>query len=411
MGWFSKEDEAIVGKPKSGFADGLRSFLNDYANRRNATNTNAFLVARKTHQELREVFKTGVASKIFRIKTGHALRNALVFQSEEDEDLYNARLAALVKKAAMYQLGFGRGIIVALEQGGDLSKPLPAKRNPARTTLKCFAADMVSSQEVDYNLLSSRYYKPIFYAVRGTQIHWTRVADFTYYEPTEEELSQYDYGGISESQLIYAQLVNDSVVERASASIIEKNATIFYKVSEFKSRLAQKQEKPLLEYFKRLEDARSMYGAGLLDAEDDVVSVAQTLTNLSEVHDISLRRLAMVTGIPLPMLVGENVKGLNSSGETERQTFQDTIQAYQQDYLQCPLSTACAFIGIDKVKFKEAHGMSALELVKFEQQVIDNAFKLAQMGGDYQEYMREHGVTKNDPFKDLMDDGDFTGSE
>jgi hypothetical protein len=47
---------------------------------------------------------------------------------------------------------------------------------------------------------------------------------------------------------------------------------------------------------------------------------------LKDTDDISLRRIAMVSGVPLPMLIGENVKGLNSSGTQEKTSFNEMIE-------------------------------------------------------------------------------------
>ena len=138
--------------------------------------------------------------------------------------------------------------------------------------------------------------------------------DFTYVEPVEREAAIYRYGGISEFELIYAQLVNDAIIERAAPAIVEKNSTMFYRVKGFKQAIQDSKEQSMVDYFSKLETARSIYGAGILDLEDDVKTVDQTLANLHEVDQIALKRLAMVTGIPLMMFGGEQPKGLNATG-------------------------------------------------------------------------------------------------
>ena len=111
-----------------------------------------------------------------------------------------------------------------------------------------------------------------------------------------------------------------------------------------------------------------------------------------KVDNITLRRLAMVTGIPLALLIGENVKGLGSTGDQERTAFQDTIDNYQFDYLADPIFELCNKFGIKDVEFKENQGGTALERIEYETKVIDNAVKLDSMGEDHRAYMIEHGI-------------------
>ena len=391
---------------KQDFADGLVDFLNTYANTRNVENTNSFRTDRIDEYELREIFKHGLASKIYRIKTGYALNETLTFDTVEDEEFYTTRLAAVVKRAAQFQLGFGRGIVMIHNRGGDLSEPLPEVIPEKALILRAFSGDMINVGEVSFNLENDRDYKPLFYSVRGHRTHHSRIMDFSYYEPVEDDLSIYDYGGISEAELIYTQMINDGVVERATGAIVERNSTLFYKVKGFKQRLETKQHAPMLEYFRRLENSRSIYGAGLLDAEDEVISVAQNLTNLSEANDTTLRRLAMVTGIPLPMLIGENVKGLNSSGDTERQTFNDTITNYAQDYLLPVINSGMQRLGRGPVGWGGLQLNSPLERASFDEKILNNALRLAELGQDPQRYLEKHGVAEPDMFDDFFASGE-----
>ena len=306
--------------------DGITSLVSSLANRRKASARNQITSDRISDYELRQAYITGVMSKIIRLKTGYALNDTLQFDSETGKQFYNSVLAKNVKEAAKYQLGFGRGVIVIVEKGADLSTQMTEV--PESYRLQVFSGDVVTHGEIEKNLESKNYWKPKTFNIYGNVIHNSRVVDFTYYKPTEVDAPEYRYGGVSETELVYNQLINAGVVEDAAASIIEKNSTPFYKVKDFKSLMQSKQESTLVEYFGRIEDARSIYGAGLLDADDSVDVLNQSLTNLMDVDTISLRRLAMVTGIPLALLVGENVKGLNSTGKEERVAFQDTIENY-----------------------------------------------------------------------------------
>lgn len=396
----------------SKWTDGLKDFLSGYANTRAATNRNAYVEdTRLGREQLRAIYKLGVASKIFRLLTSYAINNTMAFDSKEDEEMFNDKMADAFKRAAIFQLGFGRGIVVLVEKGVDLSTPLIGKVDANRVKFEVFSGDEVTPLDVSYDLSNDRYYKPNQYQVRGYSFHWTRVIDLTYFEPIHFEKSNYFYGGISLPELVYNQLINDSVIERASASIVEKNATLFYKIKGFKNALRSKKEGSMLEYFNSLENARSIYGAGLIDEEDAVEVHSQSLSNLKDADDISLRRLALVTGIPLPFLVGENVKGLNSAGDTERDTLNDTVNQYQTLHLIKPLNEFAERMGLGTIKFKESIGMNASEQASYETKVIDNAAKLTLMGEDGSKYLEDKGVITRDPFDLMFPENDSQESE
>lgn len=373
------------------FKDGITSLFNSLANKRSATGSNTITSVRVPFNELNEIYKTGIGNKIVRIKAGYALKsNAITFTSDEDKTFYLAKLEADMKEAFTWCLTFGRGIVV-INDGTDLSQPLD-EVDKQNVKFDVFSGDMVSVTQYEMDLLSKRYLQPTYYNVRGYNFHYSRVVDLTYVRTTQDDAPSYNYAGISEYELIYNQLINDGVVERASASILEKNSSLFYKIKGFKNLLERKQEDSIVKYFGMVEDRRSIYGAGLIDAEDEVMNVTQSLTNLKDADDISLRRVAMVSGIPLPMLIGENVKGLNSAGTQEKTSFNEMIELLQQDYLVSKMNQLFGKLGMSPIKFKDNQNVTPLEKVDYETKAIDNAVKLSDMGYDAESYLKERGV-------------------
>lgn len=396
---------------KLNIIDGIKDIYNDLTNQRNILNKSRMTHNRVGYEELRAIYKSGLGSKIVRIKAGYALKDTILFESEKQEKFYKKYLEREIKKATRYMIGFGRGILVFYEKGEDLSRPRTKPFNPANFSVKCFSGDMVTAVSPDLNLMSDRYNKPLFYSVRGVQFHHSRVVDFTYYEPVELDAPYYQYGGISEFELIYEQLVNDSVIERACPSMLEKSSTLFYKIKDFKINMQAGQEKAQKEYFKQLEDRRSIYGAGLLDADDDAFTVSQVLTNLPEIDTIGLRRIAMVTGIPLAQLIGENVKGLNSTGENELKIFQDTIETIQADYLENPINQVFSFFEFPEISFKENQGGTPESRIEYETKALNNALILWQLGEDYKTYLNEKDVVTPDDFEEFFKSGNEEDTE
>lgn len=381
--------------------DGIRSFTSALVNGRSSELSNYVDTVRLSERDMRAIYRTGLGNKIIRIKAGDALKDTLQFTSAEDEEYYKARLDAKVKEAARWCLGFGRGIIVIHHRGDSLKDPL-GKVDPARVLLSTFSGDMVVPSKIDLDLQSPTYYKPLEYTARGVPIHHSRVVDFTYVRPVEMELPHYRYGGISEFELIYEQIIADGVVQRASPRIIDKASTLFYKIAGFKEAMAAGDERAMVDYFQRLEAVRGIMAAGLIDAEDDIEIANQTISNLADADQITLRRLAMVTGISVTRLIGEAPRGMNSSGEKEAQMDQDMLETLQSDYFLAPINELMRKLGQGAVSFKENQGQTPNDRLEYETKVIDNALKLAELGMDYGTYLIDKGVIQKDEFDSLF---------
>lgn len=387
--------------------DGLTNIVNSLSNSRSVVGQYTHMpTAKLSDSVLRSVYKSGIGSRIIDIKCGYAINDTLQFESDSDAELYQKRYAHKVKEAVRWMLVYGRAIIVLHHVGDKLSQPL-GKVRPDDVVLSVFGGDEANAQAIDTDLQSERYMIPTVYQVAAESIHHSRVVDFVYRKPPAYERPNYKYGGISEFETIYEQVLSDGVIQRATPRIVEKASTMFYKVLGFRDKMAMKQDREIINYFTTLENHRGLYGAGLLDADDEVEIVSQSITGLAEIDMLGLRRLAMVTGIPLNVLVGESAKGLNSNGKQERATLQDTIESLQSEYLQEPIGRLFELCNMGDVKFKDNQGESANERAEYDKLAIENATGLAALGEDHRSYLVERGIIKEDDLHDEPDDEDL----
>jgi len=391
---------------RKSFQDGLVSLTNNLANKRNSFNNNRILNTRISKEENNDIYKSGMGNKIVNLKINTAYKEGLLFDNKGDEKYYNKFLSKLVKKASLWSLSFGRGILVIIEKDKRLDEPLSNEPNLNRVIYKVFDGSMVTATSIDRDLMSERYYKPNTYHVRGESIHWTRVIDFTYVPVRENDEPEYQYAGMSEFELINEQLVNDGIVERSAPTVLEKSANKIYKVDGFKQALQNKQEASLLEYFRLLEDAASVYGATIMDSKDTAEQLTMALTGLSETDQITLRRIAMVTGIPLAILIGEGAKGLNATNETELTTFFMMIKSLQENYLIDNINELMKRINKGEAEFKQPEQQTPQEKATLQGTVLDNAAKLAALGKDVDAYLEENDIKTNSNF-DIFSDEAF----
>lgn len=384
----------------SKFYDGVMDVLSGLVNRRNASARSQVFHRILSDEDMRVMYKSGLMSKVFRLKIGYAFNDTLVYDTSQDKELFENKLLPLCKKASKYMLGFGRGIIVMFNHGDDLSTPFKPSKG-ADIKVRVFSGDLVKGQSPVNDLRSDRYYKPDYYNVRGFSIHHTRVVDFTYYEPVEHEKPNYNYGGISESELVYEQFINDSVVQRATGSIVDKASTFVYKIKGYKDLISRKQESAVVQYVSTSEDGRSSYGALITDAEDSVEAISQSIADLDKVDNITLRRISMVTGIGMTDLIGEQPSGLNANGADERRNTQDTVKNLQSDYLLEPINQLAAVFGLGKIKFKDGQMQTPDQKADYETKVIANAKVLWEIGEDYERYLDEKGIIEKDDWTDF----------
>lgn len=386
------------------FADGLKDVFSGLMNKRNSVSRSSVTHTRLSDNDMRVMYKSGLMSKVFRLKVGYALNNTLEFDSSEDSLFFDKKLLKHVKNASKFMLGFGRGIIVVFNQGDDLNTPL---RNPnlSNIKIKVFSGDMVAGNSPSYDLQSDRYYKPLYYNVRGVMIHHTRVVDFTYFEPVETEKPEYNYGGISESELVYAQYVNDEVVQRATGNIVDKASTFIYKIKGYKDLISRKEESDLVSYISTCEDGRSTFGALITDLEDGIEVVSQSIADLDKVDNITLRRIAMVTGIGMTDLIGEQPGGLGSSGSDERESTKDTVKNLQSDYLLEPINHLAQIFGLGDIFFRDEQMQSPAQKAEYEAKTAATAKLLWEMGEDANKYLVEKGVIVKNDWDDYWKEG------
>ena len=388
---------------KTQFVDSLKNLYNNLINERNPQNQNVFVPQTSSSQELRDIYKNGLANKIVRLKSSYALTNTMDFKTQNDEDFYRRKLEIVVRDAVTFMMAFGRGVILLNYEGDDLAQPLSRTTESELLMAKAFSGDMVTVQEVNFDIADIMYNKPLIYLVNSRPVHHTRIIDYTYIEPTPFNKIYYQYGGISEFELIKGQLINDGIIERAGARIIEINSIKYYKMKGFKGAIQSKKYNDVTGYMRTLENGCSLFGAGIIDIEDEVFTISQTLADFKEVNENSLRRIAMVTDIPLAILIGENVKGLNSTGDNELKIFQDAIKNLQNNYIFKPTNELLAKFDKNPLEFKETQWQTPSNKATFESIVLDNAKKLYELGGDFQNYLNENQIKQDDFYKGIFD--------
>lgn len=390
-------------KAKAGIAqslrDGITSLTSALKNSRSVDETYRANDRILTDSECEALMLSGVSARILSIKVDWSLRNGFVFKSSEQEKYYNEKIRDALFQTVTNMLAFGRGLLVFSDGTGasEQSKPL-GTINKNTVEILPFEGSLFTTSiaEIENNVMDKNYWKPNKYTIKGTLFDKSRVIDFVYKKPPLRKAPTYLWGGVSEFELLYKQLIADEVMQKAVPSIFEKSANYIYKIPGFDHALQTGKEKDIVGFYGKLERLRSSYGASLVDKETDITQVSQTLTNLDSTNIFTLQRLALVSGIPLPFLVGEAVKGLNSTGDHEMNIMQTTISSLQQRYILPKANELFERLGFPPAEMKVPDELSRADRVEYETKVMIVAQGMIDLGLDPAEYLKKNDMITDD---------------
>ena len=374
------------------FSDGITSLKNSMVNDRSATSSNKFNSSIISVDELDAISKQGIGQRILNLKIGGVFKNGFIFENEANRAIWDRlKIKDELIKAGKDMLTFGGAYVIIIEKDKELSEPISKKVNLNNVLVKSFTKDMVVPSVVSFDLYDDRFMKPKGYYVYGKEVHISRVIEFNYIEPLDLKKSSYSFSGISEFEIIYTQLIDDAVITRAIPSVISKGSITHYKVDGFKEALASGKEDAILRFYSAMENMKDISGSVILDKNDDIIENTKTLSNLDVADKTTLRRIAMSVGIPLKILMGENMQsqGLHSDN-LQDVVYINTLMELKDSYLASNVTKIGEMLGLGNIEFANFETFTKDD----ESKIIDNATKLDVLGSDGEEYLRDNGFEK-----------------
>lgn len=383
---------------KDGFYSLLSNLMNEKASQ------DIYYCSRVSTEQLRQMYRTGLGNKIISIKASYALNDTLLYPSTSAEGFYKEKLDHLVRDVVRYMLAFGRGGILIVD-GQPLSQPLRRNIDNGSLIFHAFDGDYVHVKSGLLNPFDDDFLKPEYYIIQGSRIHPSRFIDFTYKKPALRDLPVYQYGGISELEFLKDDLDLHNRINRTVNIILEKNSTFVYKVSGMTSIMndCDGNDNEIAKLARGIESLRGVAGSVVIDKDFmDVTTVEQGLTILNDALLMNQRNLSCNSGIPISWLFGENVKGLNSTGEQEAGMFNQMIKQLQHDHLYAPLSKLFKACGLGHVTFKKDQNVTEFQRLQIDGSILDNAFKLEKIGINASGYLEQNGLKVFDNFEDEL---------
>lgn len=190
----------------------------------------------------------------------------------------------------------------------------------------------------------------------------------------------YKYGGMSIYQSIWSAIVNDQVIMTAVANTVYRGSIRHYGLKDLQKLVLAGNSDIVLERMAVLDSTIGIFGSAVMDSEDQLQIVSQSLAGLPEIDRRSAERLSAATGIPATLLLGKSPDGQNSTGESDEISMDDYAEQYQGKILppaEIVLKAVASVAGANheklKAKFKSPAVIHITKKPDHDKKILENA--------------------------------------
>ncbi|WP_283149002.1 DUF1073 domain-containing protein [Silvimonas soli] len=269
----------------------------------------------------------------------------MIYEEFDTLQLWDA-LCDNIKWARLY----GGSIAVMLIDGQDMSKPLNVETIAEgqfkglmvldRWLVQPTLEDIVKQYGDGFGL--PRFYDVVAdsLALARQRIHHSRVIridgeDLPYWRKISENL-----WGVSVLEGLWDRIIAFDSTTEGAAQLVYKAYLRTYKVEGLRQIIAAggKVMEGLVAQIEMIRKYQSSEGLTLMDKSDEFEAHSYTFSGLSDVLLQFGQQLSGATQIPLVRLFGQSPAGLNSTGESDLATYQDTIKRGQNRKLRTGLT-------------------------------------------------------------------------
>lgn len=241
----------------------------------------------------------------------------------------------------------------------------------------------------------------VSFSLLGINVDESFCAPFTGVSTIHRLSPSFKYYGMSVYQSIWTALVNDQTIMTAAANIVYRSSIRHYRLKGLQQQVLAGRQDQALARTAMLDESVGIFGSAVMDSEDDMQVVTQTLAGLAEIDRRSGERLAAATGIPATILLGKSPDGQNSTGQSDQSNMIAFLLDYQTKMLT-PLNRMAAAIiselgikGKWKLTFNSPAVIEKSEKPAHDKIIIENAQQLQAIGlpeDVTRRYMLENGL-------------------
>lgn len=332
-----------IRKAYSRVNDGLVNMLSASVAHRDVTNpmTNAFLSEITiNYAQLENIYMTTwTGKKIVEIPNDYIFKNGFIFSikgypeiEKKVLDLYHEReIENRLKEADANARIYGGSIILPKDPYQDPNQPYDLSQFAiAPNKIEFIVKDLSYLAVTPFvEVVSEKYFEPNIISISGLTTTAENCIMFSGVKAPKRRMPQFRYIGMSVYQAVYEALIMDQLVTKGWANMIYRNQRWYYMLEGLNDMTKNNEQSLALERLRYMEDHASIYGAGVMDKNDDIKFIQQSFTGLPELDNRSIARLAAATNIPATILLGKSPDGMNSTGDSDLENFYNYIESEQ----------------------------------------------------------------------------------
>ena len=206
------------------------------------------------------------------------------------------------------------------------------------------------------------------------------VAAFIGVKTITRQAPNYKYYGMSVYQSIWTAIVNDQVIMTSVANITYRSSIRHYRLKDLNQLVGAKKSDIVLDRMALLDSSVGVFGSAVMDMEDDMQILSQSLTGLADIDKRSAERLSAACGVPATLLLGKSPDGQNSTGKSDENNMNSYVEQYQAKMLPPVERIFKALISIAgvqtqnwKVSFKSPAVVDPADKPDFDTKILLNA--------------------------------------
>jgi phage-related protein (TIGR01555 family) len=329
-------------KVKDNNADGWSNVITNLGASNSRVNSTGYAHSCKLDRAtLTDIYITdGLGRRVVNILIDDALRSFVHCEKPLLDELVRMKSKqTMIDCATWARLYGGSAIVVFADDGQDMDKPLNMQTIKKVVSIKSYdryqmqasATDMI----VDY--YDENYGEPATYSitpcggmpftVHRTRMHFfsgERLPNHVYYT------NQRWHGSVLDS--VYIALRNYGQTMNASAEIVQDFIQVILGINGLTDMLRSGNDDLVTKRSTVIDLTRSVSNTIFLDSEqENYQKQASNVGGLAELWDRFAEAISGATGIPISKLLGRSPSGLNSSGQSDIDNWNNIVEAYRGD--------------------------------------------------------------------------------
>ncbi|MCK5603203.1 DUF1073 domain-containing protein [Candidatus Pacearchaeota archaeon] len=292
-------------------------------------------------------------------------RNILISDADEKKEVEEVYKELDVKgafnQAMKWARVFGGSVILIIIEGQELDEELNIESITQGSLKNLIVLDRynIIPNDINRDVMDINFGKPDTYTVvrGGQEVHHTRIIKFHGQMPTLAQAERNNFWGLSIFTKMWDPISESQQTSGSIASLVYESNVDVYRINGLNQLVAESNDALVTKRLTIANQMKSMINAIVLDKDDEYDKKKNSFTELGNIDDRFIQKVAGASEIPVTRLVGISPGGMNATGESDMRNYYDGIQSVQENELRPRLDyldlivIASAFPGMDSFEY------------------------------------------------------------